>query len=593
MENIRTRIVCTLGTRDPSDPAIPQNAPDFLERLTEAGMDVARLNLSHSRAWERGEGAPGYEPEDHWLESIGSLHARREAAGQGPRVGVLADLQGVKLRLAIREDDRRDGWAIESGDKVVIGLCRGGEKPCIDGGPLLPDDIRKGLEEAGDDGLLMHIGDGDILMSVDSVEGDTFHGTVVVGGAIFDRKGVTFRGVDISVDTVLTEKDRHDLVHWVVPRFLEGTVTFVALSFVRSAEDVRALRHFVEGLLAVSSGDELANNAMAKDAERRLRELPEVRKRMGELLAEIPTGPSRRSRLRIPVIAKMETREAAAASQAIVREADGIMVARGDLGLQCEPGDVPRLQKEILRQARRAGKPVIVATQMLDSMERHWEPRRPEASDVFNAVLDGTDAVMLSGETSVGRYPVRAVEVLSELVHSAETWSEPTLSDRAADLRRFYDGVREERAWRGEHATVTDHVCYLAAESAPVLGCKAIVALTMSGGTARMLARFRPRVPVMASVHDDVIASRLTLAYGVTGESLRFVPSGTPVDIAFTDALRAMRERGMLQAGDRVLVLCGRPLGGVYGTNLLSVETVPEASRNSRDRKRRDDQAQP
>jgi pyruvate kinase len=274
------------------------------------------------------------------------------------------------------------------------------------------------------------------------------------------------------------------------------------------------------------------------------------------------------------VVAKIETREAADAAPAIVREAEGVMVARGDLGLQCEAKDVPRLQKEILRVAARAGKPAIVATQMLDSMERFYEPRRPEASDVFNAVLDHADAVMLSGETSVGDYPVRAAEVLRGIVEAAEAWDEPALADRDVALARFYDAVRTERAWHGPGAAVTDHASYLAALTAPTLGARAIVALTMSGGTARMVARFRPHVPVYAAVYHAAVARRLALSFGVQPVEIPFQPAGTPVDRAFEEALRVLKERGLLAKGDRVVCLCGRPLGAGGGTNLISVEEV-------------------
>jgi pyruvate kinase len=378
------------------------------------------------------------------------------------------------------------------------------------------------------------------------------------------------------VDSVLTEKDRHDLARWVVPRFLAGRVTAAALSFVRGPEDVRTLRDFVRGLLAAAGeGEPPADRAIAGDAARRLREEPALLEEYRRLLAAVPRDEGRETVLRLPIVAKIETREAAEGAVAIVREADGVMVARGDLGLQCEARDVPRLQKEILRAAARAGKPAIVATQMLDSMERSWEPRRPEASDVFNAVLDHADAVMLSGETSVGVYPVRAVEVLREIVAAAEAWEEPALADRDVALSRFYDSVRTERAWHGPSAAVTDHASYLAALTAPTLACRALVALTLTGGTARMIARFRPRVPLYAAVYHAAVARRLALAWGVVPVEIPFQPAGTPVDRAFEAALGSLESRGLLAAGDRVVVLCGRPLGANAGTNLVSIEEVP------------------
>ena len=574
----RTRIVCTLGSRDPSDPSIPQNAPDFVERLFEAGVCVARLNLSPNRSVAEGAaGGAGYSREDRWLEVLEAAGDGAAGTGASRRPAVLVDLQGVKIRLALEPSLRRGGWNLSTGDRIRVGLGRDLPLPHVDGDPSLAADVRRGLAAAGEQGLLVHVGDGETLLRATAVDGDGFmDAEVVVGGVIYDRKGITFRGVAITVPSVLTEKDRHDLARWLVPRFLAGRVHFAALSFVRGPEDVRTLRDFVRGLLAAAGeGNPPADAALAEDAARRLKGDPALLDAYRSLLAAVTSDASRGTVLRLPVVAKIETREAAAAAAAIVREADGVMVARGDLGLQCEAKDVPRLQKEILRAASRAGKPAIVATQMLDSMERFYEPRRPEASDVFNAVLDHADAVMLSGETSTGIYPVRAVEVLRGIVEAAEAFEDPPLADRDRALAAFYDAVRTERAWHGPSAAVTDHACYLAALSVPTVGAKAVLALTLSGGTARMVARFRPRVPVVAGVYHAVTARRLSLSYGVIPVEMPAQPAGTPVDRAFDAAFALLRGRGLLAPGDVVVVLCGRPLGEGAGTNLLSVEEVP------------------
>jgi pyruvate kinase len=350
----------------------------------------------------------------------------------------------------------------------------------------------------------------------------------------------------------------------------------VALSFVRGPADVRALRDYVAGMAAaVRDRAPREENEYVAAGAAALRGDPAHLARCRALHEEHARDSDGDRDLDIPVVANLEMREAARGAAAILREAECVMVARGDLGLQCEPQEVPRLQKEILRAAARAGKPSIVATQMLGSMERFYEPRRPEASDVFNAVLDRTDAVMLSGETSTGIYPVRSVQVLREIVLAAEDFADPSLSAEGPDLARFYDGVREERAWRGDTAAITDHACYMASVTARTLGCRAIVALTHTGGTARMVARFRPTVPVYAAVHDASVARRLALSYNVRPLEVPFLPSGTPVDEAVGSVLRFLRDRGHAAAGERVVVLCGRPLGGATGTNLLSVETVP------------------
>ncbi len=581
----RTKIVCTVGSRDPSDPTIPQNASDFLQRLTDEGMSVVRLNLSHNLAWERAatgrDAGPsdGYEREDGWISAVDAVNRACGPGREHRRVAVLADLQGVKIRLALPPDQRRNGWDLEPGQRVRIGLGRGLEPPCVDGMPTLVGDVRRGLESAGEASLMMHLGDGETVLRVLGLGADDrLEAEVVVGGVLHDRKGVTFRGVNVTVDTVLTEKDRHDVAHFVFPRFLSGGVSVVALSFVRGPADVRALRAFVAGLAAaVRDEAPAADDEYAVAGAAALRAEPDLLARCRRLLRERAGDADGGRDLDIPIVAKLEMREAARGAAAILREADCVMVARGDLGLQCEPHEVPRLQKEILRAAARAGKPSIVATQMLGSMERFYEPRRPEASDVFNAVLDHTDAVMLSGETSTGIYPVRSVQVLRDIVVAAEEFGDPTLGAQGTDLARFYEGVREERAWRGDTAAVTDHACYVAALTARTLGCRGIVALTHTGGTARMVARFRPSVPVYAAVHDASVARRLALSYGVRPLEVPFLPAGTPVDEALGSVLAFLGERGHLAPGDRVVVLCGRPLGGPAGTNLVSVETVPGA----------------
>jgi pyruvate kinase len=578
MNGPRTKIVCTLGSRDVLDPSIPQNDADFIRRLAFEGMSVARLNLSHNLAWENGRSEEGYGSEDGWLERIDAANAALEGVGEPRRVAALADLQGVKIRLALPTAWRKEGWLLEPGARVDIGLGRGEPTPTVDGGPALVEDVRRGIAASPLESLMIHLGDGETVLRVLHVDdAGRLHAEVVVGGVLHDRKGVTFRGVGVTVDTVLTAKDRHDLAHWVLPRMLEGRVTLIALSFVRGPADILALRSFVAGLLSTAGGPSVAaNDSMAAEGRRFALEDSRVQQRLTRAHAQWASGTEhgRDEGFRPSIVAKIETREAAGAGEAILREADAVMVARGDLGLQCEPQDVPRIQKNLLAAASRAGKPSIVATQMLGSMERFYEPRRPEASDVFNAVLDGADAVMLSGETSVGVYPVRSVQVLRGIVEAAESFASDTPSGPTADAARFYDAVREDRVWRGASAAITDHVSFLAATAVRSLKGKAVVALTLSGGTARMVSRFRVPVPVVAVVHDATTARRLALSYGVVPVEAPVLPAGTPVDEAVTAALRVLVERRILESGDTVVVLCGRPLGGATGTNLLSVETL-------------------
>ncbi|USZ69093.1 pyruvate kinase [Halorussus salilacus] len=359
--------------------------------------------------------------------------------------------------------------------------------------------------EPGDKVLL---DDGRIETTVEEVEGETVVASVDSGGDLSSRKGVNVPGVELDLD-VVTDKDRGDL-----ELAAEKDVDFVAASFVRSAEDVYEVSEFLE-----DSGAD------------------------------------------VPVIAKIERRGAVENLDEIIEAAYGVMVARGDLGVECPLEDVPMIQKRIIRKCQRAGVPVITATEMLDSMVHARRPTRAEASDVANAVLDGTDAVMLSGETAIGDDPVRVVETMDRIVRQVESSGE-------------YDESREQRVPPADDAR-TDALARSARFLARDIGASAIVAASESGYTALKVAKFRPQVPVVATTPNDEVRRKLALSWGVDP---RYTPMSAGVDTIIEDAVQSALDAGVADSGDTVVVLSGMmsELEGTSSTNMLKVHVAAE-----------------
>jgi pyruvate kinase len=468
----RAKIVCTLG------PAV--SGLDRIRELVVAGMDVARLNMSHGT----------YEDHEANYRTV-----RQASDESGHGVGIFADLQGPKIRLETFADGPvklREGqqWTITTrdvpGDANVCGTTYEG----------LPDDV--------DEGDPILIDDGKVRLVVDSVDGQDVHTTVVVGGKVSDHKGINLPGVAVSVPA-LSEKDVQDL-RWA----LRMGVDFVALSFVRSAADV-----------------------------------DDVHKVMDE------------EGRRIPVIAKIEKPQALEAIDGIVESFDGIMVARGDLGVECPLEDVPVHQKLVIDKARRRYKPVIVATQMLESMIENPAPTRAEASDVANAVLDGADAVMLSGETSVGAYPIFAVETMSKIIESTE--------DHGLMHMATVDWNPETRG---------GIIAKAAVEVAARTGARYIVAFTQSGDSARRLALMRQEIPVIAFTPLDSTRSQLAMSWGV--ETFK------TDEVEHTDEMvrqvdEALLQIGRVVEGDTVVIIAGSPPGIPGSTNALRIHQMGDA----------------
>lgn len=574
----RTRLVCTVSLPRPGG-ARPQDAARYLDDLVAAGLDVARVNLSHARA--AGEFAAGrvprYDAEEAQIRSVARAAA---AAGRDRHVAILLDLQGMKVRLRLPDADRDRGVALAAGDTVRVRMTRDRRPDEItcDGSPRLLEAVRRALAEQG--ALSVAIGDGEPFLrctSIDGPRGDAFVLTAPEACMLASGKGVTFRGIHLEGEPPLTEKDRVDLAAFVVPALIAGAADFVALSFTQSPADVVRLREFA-GAAQRWFRDGVAP-ADAEDAAI-LARVAALRPDLADLYAGGPT-------VRPFVVAKVETAAGADAVDAILAEADAVMVARGDLGLHCHPEDVPRLQKRMIRDARRLGRPAIVATQMLESMLTAPEPRRSEATDVFNAVLDGADALMLSGETAVGERPREATSTLARIAVAAESWEAIHPETREAWLRAVEKEIAARRAAQvatpvyasreddhdlGAAAAdaVTDRVTAEAVRSAEALGCAAIVAATRSGRTARHIARFDPLLPVIAVVPDARTARSLALVASVRP----LVAPAVSGDAALAAGFERAVALGWLRTGDRVVVASARPEDPPGTTTTLGVRVV-------------------
>lgn len=468
----RTKIVCTLG------PAVA--SLEGITGLVNAGMDVARLNFSHG---EHEDHAQNY----HWV--------REASDATGHAVGILADLQGPKIRLG-RFKEGSTYWADGEIVRITVDEVEGTHDRVSTTYKNLADDARPG------DRLL--VDDGKVGLECIEVDGNDVVCRVIEGGPVSNNKGVSLPGMNISVPA-LSEKDIADL------RFaLKLGVDFIALSFVRSPSDVE-LVHAVM--------DEVGR--------------------------------------RVPIIAKLEKPEAVESLEAIILAFDAVMVARGDLGVEVPLEDVPLVQKRAIQIARENAKPVIVATQMLDSMISNSRPTRAEASDVANAVLDGADAVMLSGETSIGKYPQATVKTMARIVTAAEREGEvPALTH----MPRTKRGV----------------ISYAARDIGERLNARAMVAFTTSGDTARRVARLHSRLPLLVFTPNQQVRSQLALTWGAETFLVRDVHSTDEIMQVIDEQLLTMEN---YNAGDTLVVVAGTPPGNEGNTNMIHVHVIGEDAR--------------
>ena len=462
----RAKIVCTIGPATDSAEAIVN--------LVNAGMNVARLNMSHG---------------DHILHAKRVGWIRDAARAANRPVGILADLQGPKIRLG----NFVDGEAfLVNGARFII---------TTDDVPGTAERASTTLHTLTDDvspGDQILINDGAIELRAIEVTATDVITEVIVGGRVSDHKGINLPGVPVSVPA-LSQKDERDL-RWA----LRHGVDMVALSFVRSASDI-------EGVHAVM------------DSEDR----------------------------HVPVIAKLEKPQAIDNLYAIVDAFDAFMVARGDLGVELPLEDVPSVQKKIIDAARAWAKPVIVATQMLESMITAHRPTRAEVSDVANAILDGADAVMLSGETAVGDYPIKAVDVMSRIITRTEA-----------------EGLDKIRGLVWNPHTTSGVISKAAVDVAERVEAKYLAAFTISGDTPHRLARLRSEVPIMAFTPLPKTAQELTLCWGVQSYVTQ---EYTNTDAMVESVQMGLTETGFVEHGDRVVIVAGNPGRQSRQTNSLRV----------------------
>jgi pyruvate kinase len=466
----RTKIVATIG------PA--SRDPDTLARMVTAGLDVARLNFSHG---------------DRDLHAENAARVRAASAAVGRPVAILQDLPGPKLRIGPLVEDRVE---LKPGERLVL-VC----------GTSEPGDGRRmsvswaGLAECVDPDDVIYLADGAIRLRVERIRnGDCEVETVVeIGGSVASRQGLNIPGNTRGLAAV-PEEDLDML------RFGESIgVDVVALSFVRSAEDVESVRRHT----------------------------------------------------RLPLVAKIEKPQAVDSAEEIIRAADTVMVARGDLGIELPIEDVPIVQKQLLRIAGRLARPSITATQMLDSMVSSSRPTRAEATDVANAILDGTDAVMLSQETAVGAYPVEAVEMMASIAERTE-------------------GVLPYREWnesrvRRDARDPAYTIAYSACAAARDLGLAALVVPTLSGRSARLISAHRPSVPIYCLSPGRETVRRCNFMWGVQAESMR---RHEVTEELIADSARRVVELGWVQHGQRIGITAGLPSGRPGTTSLFQVQEV-------------------
>jgi pyruvate kinase len=468
----RAKIVCTLGPATASRERIGE--------LVAAGLDVARLNMSHGgRDWH--------------LVAYRAVRAASDASGRS--VGILVDLQGPKIRLG-----RFPGGPVTltAGQEFTI---TGEDVP---GDAARASTTYPGL--AGDvrPGTALLVDDGRVVLEVLGVTGPRVRTRVAVGGTVSDHKGINLPGVRVSAPA-LTAKDEADL-RWA----LGLRADMIALSFVQGPEDAGPVRQIMEEYGA-----------------------------------------------QLPLIAKIEKPQAVAALPDVVAAFDGIMIARGDLGVEFPLEQVPLVQKRATGLARQAAKPVIVATQMLESMVSAPRPTRAEASDVANAVLDGADALMLSAETSVGSYPVEAVATMARIIEAAE---------RACAFPAPPPGVR---------SVTGTAIAQAAAEVGACVGASALVAFTMTGETARRLARYRSPIPLLAFSTELATRSQLALTWGA---ETFLVPRVAHTDDMVRQVEAALLDTGRCDKGDTVVIVAGSPPGTPGRTNELRVHRIGDAA---------------
>ncbi|MBZ0279655.1 MAG: pyruvate kinase [Anaerolineae bacterium] len=476
----RTKIVATIGPASRDE--------EIIRQMIRGGMNVARINFSHG---------------DHDTHGETIDRVRRIAREENAVIAILCDIQGPKIRIG---KVANEPLMLNKGDRVTFTLDKvPGENGLISlPHPEFVRDIKSGMQLLLDDGNLE-------LIVVQTISNGLVC-EVVVGGPLSSRKGVMAPTARLSLSAI-TEKDRQDIEF-----ALKKETEYLAMSFVRSEEDIREMRWLLRHL-----GGEVA------------------------------------------VVAKIEKHEALENIESIIAVSDAIMVARGDLGVETPAEEVPFHQKRIIQLCNVASKPVITATQMLNSMVDNPRPTRAEASDVYNAILDGTDAVMLSNETAAGKYPVTAVETMARIAVIAEqsVWANRT------GPNQIYKPNAEG------HEAISDAISQSTCQIAEALGSKAIVTSTLTGYTARRVAKERPRTPILCVTPNELTYHRMALVWGVQP---LLIPEFHTIDEMISTVIKAALDENLVVRGDSLIIIAGVPFGIGGQTNFLKIHTVGESS---------------
>jgi pyruvate kinase len=472
----RTKIVATVG------PAC--SSFEKLLELVKSGVNVFRLNFSHVN----------YDENKRIIADIRKINKTEPY-----NIAILGDLQGPKLRVG--ELEEKDGFDIENGDRMIFTTEKiiGTKEKVYVSYPMLCKDVKLGEKILLDDGKLE-------VVVTNILNDKEIEVEVLLGGRLLQKKGVNLPDSALSMPAI-TEKDLIDIDFMV-----EHQLDWIALSFVRKAEDILALKKILK-----------EKNSKSK------------------------------------VIAKIEMPEAIRNLRDIIVESDGIMVARGDLGVELPVEDVPMIQKEIIRRSMRRAKPVIVATQMLESMMDRTKPNRSEITDIANAVLEGADAVMLSGETAMGKYPVLAVQTMSKIIKKIEATG--------------YDFNRDDILSSQSHSPsfLSDTICYNAAKIADDLKADGLIGMTQSGYTGFMLSSYRPKAPLYVFTKEKTLVNQLSLSWGVRAF---FYTEEVSFDDQVVDQINILKERGFLKENDVIVNTGSTPIKDHLPTNLIKVTTV-------------------
>ncbi|MCD7945833.1 MAG: pyruvate kinase [Clostridiales bacterium] len=480
MEVRKTKVICTLG------PAV--DSMEQIRQLIRAGMNGARFNFSHGNHASH-------------LETLNRLRAVRDS--MGAPVATILDTKGPEIRI---RTFAQGNVTLENGSEFIL------TTRSVAGDEHIVSVTYDRLNEEVVPGTKILIDDGLVGLEVRDIQGQDIYCTVVNGGSLSNHKSINIPGVSIHLPA-LTEKDEEDI------RFgVEQDFDYIAASFVRKAEDVRAIR----AVLHKYGGDS------------------------------------------VKIVSKIENQEGVDNLDEILAESDGIMVARGDLGVEIPAAQVPVQQKRMIKAAVQQGKLVIIATQMLDSMIRNPRPTRAEVSDVANAVYDGADCVMLSGETASGKFPVEAVETMTSIVAQAEA---------SIDYWHRFQSRYGKGSGIGTQNAISDAITHTCCLTAMDLDAKAIVTATASGHTARLISRFRPACGVVAITLQEKTRRQMNLLWGVvpclTGEV-------SSTDRIFSLCAETAVKEHLVQAGDRIIITAGVPLGATGYTNLLKAHIVLE-----------------